>query len=154
MKSKKLNRRQELALSFIEEKGSVSGGQIIEYVEKELGKVTRMTISRDLEKMLKADLIERQGTTGRSVTYRLSSRYPIIKKIDVEKYFANDIDQRKVREKFNFDIFEQLENIFTDMEKSKLSELNEIYRQKIKNVSPDALKKEIERLNIDFSWKS
>ena len=154
MKTKKLNKRQELVLSFIEEKGSVSGGQIIEHIEKELGKVTRMTISRDLEKILQADLIERQGTAGRAVTYRLSSRYPLIKKIDVEKYFANDVDQRKVREKFNFDIFEQLENIFTDTEKNKLSELNEIYRQKIKNVSPDALKKEIERLNIDFSWKS
>jgi len=154
MKTKKLNKRQELVLSFIEEKESVSGGQIIEHIEKELGKVTRMTISRDLEKMLQADLIERQGTAGRAVTYQLSSRYPLIKKIDVEKYFANDVDKRKVREKFNFDIFEQLENIFTDTEKNKLSELNEIYRQKIKNVSPDALKKEIERLNIDFSWKS
>ena len=154
MKTKKLNKRQELVLSFIEEKESVSGGQIIEHIEKELGKVTRMTISRDLEKMLQADLIERQGTAGRAVTYQLSSRYPLIKKIDVEKYFANDVDKRKVREKFNFDIFEQLENIFTDTEKNKLSELNEIYRQKIRNVSPDALKKEIERLNIDFSWKS
>lgn len=154
MKTKKLSGRQDIILHFIEEMGNVSVGQIIEHINKELGEVTRMTISRDLEKMLQADLIERQGTTGRAVTYRLSSRYPIIKKIDVEKYFANDVDQRKVREKFNFDIFEQLENIFTDTEKNKLSELNEIYRQKIKNVSPDALKKEIERLNIDFSWKS
>jgi len=32
--------------------------------------------------------------------------------------------------------------------------LNEIYRKKIRDISPDALKKEIERMNIDFSWKS
>ncbi|NTU66846.1 MAG: cell filamentation protein Fic [Candidatus Moranbacteria bacterium] len=154
MKTEKLNRRQEITLSFIEEKGTVSGGQIIEHIEKELGKVTRMTISRDLEKMLGLGLIERQGTAGRAVTYKLSSRYPIIKKIDVEKYFANDVDQREVKEKFNFDIFEQLKDIFTEVEKNKLSDLNETYRHKIKDVSPDALKKEIERLNIDFSWKS
>jgi Fic family protein len=154
MKTEKLNRRQELALSFIEEKGVVSGGQIIEYIEKELGKVTRMTISRDLEKMMLGDLIERQGTAGRAVTYRLSPRYPIIKKVDVEKYFALDADRRKIREKFNFEIFSQLKSIFTETEKKKLSELNEVYRDKIKNITPDALRKEIERLSIDFSWKS
>lgn len=154
MKTEKLNRRQEMILSLIEQKGSVSVGQIIEQIGNELGQVTRMTISRDLEKMLKFDLLERQGTAGRAVTYQLSSRYPIIKRIDVEKYFAQDVDQRKIRETFNFDIFSQLKDIFTDAEKSKLLELNEIYRKKIKDISPDALRKEIERLNIDFSWKS
>ncbi|EKE16414.1 MAG: hypothetical protein ACD_11C00017G0004 [uncultured bacterium] len=150
----KLNKRQEIILSLIEEKGSVFGGQIIEHIEKELGKVTRMTISRDLEKMIQADLIERQGTVGRAVTYQLSSKYPIIKKFDVDKYFSLESDQRKSREKFNFDIFGQLQNVFTEAEKDKLLKLNEIYRNKIKNIPADALKKEIERLNIDFSWKS
>ncbi|MFA5777781.1 MAG: Fic family protein [Parcubacteria group bacterium] len=154
MKNEKLSKRQEVILTLIEKMGSVSGGQIIEQIGKELGQVTRMTISRDLEKMLELNLIERQGTVGRAVTYRLSSRYPLIKKIDVEKYFANDVDQREVKEKFNFDIFSQLKDIFTDDEKNKLSELNKIYRKKIKNISADGLKKEIERLNIDFSWKS
>lgn len=154
MKTEKLNRRQEIILSLAEKEGSVSVGQIIEQIGKELGQVTRMTISRDLEKMLELNLLKRQGTAGRAVTYQLSSRYPIIKRIDVEKYFAQDLDQREIREKFNFNIFSQLKDIFTDTEKSKLVELNEIYRKKIKDISADALKKEIERLNIDFSWKS
>jgi len=150
----KLNERQNAILAFIEASKTVSIGQIFEHIQKDFKKITRITISRDLEKLLKLGLIEKQGESRRAILYQISPQYSVLKKIDVEKYFANDVDQRKVREKFNFDIFDMLKNIFTETEKNKLSELNEIYRQKIKNVSPDALKKEIERLNIDFSWKS
>ena len=139
--TEKLNKRQDLILSFIEEKRTVSVGQIMKQVTKELGQVTRMTISRDLEKMLELNLIERQGA-GRAVVYQLSSQYSILKKIGIEKYFSVDPDQRKIREKFNFDIFNQLENIFSEAEKKKLTELNEIYRSKIKDIAADALRKE------------
>lgn len=152
-KNNKLGERRDVILAFIEANKNASIGQIFEYIQRNLGKVTRITISRDLEKMLEINLIERQGA-GRAVFYQLSPQYSILKKIDVEKYFAVESDQREIKEKFNFDIFSQLKNVFTDSEKKKLSELNAIYRTKIENVTPDALKKEIERLNIDFSWKS
>lgn len=151
--TKALNNRQNAILEFIETNKPASIGQIFEYVQKSLGQVTRITISRDLEKLLEFGFIERQGA-GRAVAYQLSSKYPIIKKIDIEKYFSADADQREIKEKFNFNIFSQLKDIFTDAEKKKLSELNEVYKDKIKNIPADALKKEIERLNIDFSWKS
>lgn len=152
--SNKLNERQNAILAFIEANESVSIGQIFEHIQKDFEKITRITISRDLEKLLKLNLIEKQGESKRTVAYRITSQYSILKKIDVEKYFSRDVDQREIREKFNFDIFSQLKNIFTDTEKKKLLELNEIYRDKIKDIPTDALKKEIERLNIDFSWKS
>ncbi|TSA45811.1 cell filamentation protein Fic [bacterium] len=152
-KSNKLNVRRDTILAFVEANKNASIGQIFEYVQQNIGDITRITISRDLEKMLESNLIERQGA-GRAVFYQLSPRYSILKKIDVEKYFAQDLDQREIREKFNFDIFSQLKNIFTDAEKEKLLQLNEIYRDKIKDIAADALRKEIERLNIDFSWKS
>jgi Fic family protein len=154
MKSKdELNERQDAILNFIEANKTVSAGQILEHIQKNVGNVTKMTVSRDLEKLLELNLIEKQGA-GRAVTYQPSSRYSIVKKIDIEKYFSADADQRESKEKFNFDIFRQLTSIFTEAEKKKLLELNEIYRNKIENISPDALRKEIERLNIDFSWKS
>jgi Fic family protein len=146
-------KRQSLILSIISEKEAVSIGQIIEHIKKELGEVTRITVSRDLKKMLSLGLIQRKGA-GRNAYYELSAQYSIVKKIDVNKYFSIDLDQRKITEKFNFDIFDQLSNIFTESEKQRLSELNEVYRKKIENIPADALKKEIERLNIDFSWKS
>ncbi|MEI8344060.1 MAG: Fic family protein [Candidatus Moraniibacteriota bacterium] len=152
-KDKKLNKRQDLILAFIEANKAVSVGQIFEHIQQGVGGVVKMTVSRDLEKMLELSLIERHGI-GRAITYQLSSQYSIVRKIDAEKYFSLDPDQREIQEKFNFDIFVQMKDIFTDAEKNKLSELNNIYRQKIKDISPDILKKEIERLNIDFSWKS
>lgn len=103
--------------------------------------------------MLSSRLIQRKGA-GRSAYYELSAHYSGIKKIDVEKYFSVNLDQRKIIEKFNFDIFGVLSDIFTDSEKRRFAELNEVYQKKIQNISADALKKEIERLNIDFSWKS
>lgn len=152
-KNEKLNERQNAILAFIEVNKKASIGQIIEHIQQNIGDVTRITISRDLEKFLNLNLIERQGA-GRAVFYMPSSQYSIVKKIDVEKYFSIDSDQREIREKFNFDIFGQLKDIFTDAEKNNFLELNEIYRKKIKDISPDAFRKEIERLNIDFSWKS
>jgi len=152
-KNEELNERQIAILAFIEGGKKASIGQIIDHIKHGFGDVTRITISRDLEKFLKLNLIERQGA-GRAVFYLPSAQYSIVKKIDVEKYFSADADQREVREKFNFDIFDKLSDIFTEAEKDKLLKLNEIYRKKMQDISPDALKKEIERLNIDFSWKS
>lgn len=152
-KNEKLNKRQDAILAFIEANESVSVGQILEHILQSVGDVAKITISRDLEKMIELSLIERGGA-GRAVIYRPSPQYSIIKKVDVEKYFSVEADQRKIKEKFNFDIFSQLKDIFTNAEKKKLSELNEVYKDKIKDIPVDALKKEIERLNIDFSWKS
>lgn len=152
--SNKLNERQNAILAFIEANESVSIGQIFEHIQKDFEKITRITASRDLEKLLKLSLIEKKGESKRTIVYQMSPQYSILKKIDVEKYFSQDVDQRKINEKFNFDIFNQLKKIFTEAEKDKLSKLNEIYRDKIKDIATDALRKEIERLNIDFSWKS
>jgi len=150
----KPSERQNAILSFIETNGTVSIGQVFEHIQKSFGKITRVTVSRDLEKLLDFKLIERKGESKRTATYQLSPKYLILKKVDVEKYFAKNSDQRKIKDKFNFDIFYQLKNIFTDEENKKLEKLNKIYRKKIKKATPDALRKEIERLNIDFSWKS
>lgn len=153
MLNNKLNERQDVILAFIEKNKSASISQIFEHIQQTLGNITKITISRDLDKLLKIGLVERQGV-GRAVSYRISSKYPVFKKIDIEKYFTKDLDQRKIRDTFNFDIFDLLKDIFTDGEKKKLSQLNEIYKGKIDGIADDALRKEIERLNIDFSWKS
>jgi len=155
MKEKKkiLNKRQDTILDFIQKNTSASISQIVSHMEKELEDITRITISRDLEKILDLNLIQKKGA-GRSTYYELSIQYLTIKEIDIEKYFSVAPDERKIKKSFNFDIFNQLTNILTDSEKQQLSSLNEIYRSKIKKIPNDALKKETERLNIDFSWKS
>jgi Fic family protein len=152
-KINKLNQRQESVLAFIESNKTAQIRQIAEYVKNVTGNITRLTISRDLDKLLNLGYIERKGA-GRSVAYEISARYQILREIDIEKYFSVDPDERKINLNFNFEIFEKLKNILTADEKNKLLELNQIYQEKIKNFPSELHKKEIERLNIDFSWKS
>lgn len=154
IKENKADKRQNIILAFIEASETASIGQILEHVQKNSGKITRVTVFRDLEKLCNLNLIEKRGASKRTAVYRMSSQYSILKKIDVEKYFTIEPDQRKIKERFNFDIFSQLKNIFTDSENKKLIELDEIYRKKVESIASDVLRKEIERLNIDFSWKS
>ena len=78
VKSNNLNKRQDAILAFIEANKTASIGQIFEHIQRSLGEVTRITISRDLEKMLECNLIERQGA-GRSVFYQPSAQYSILK---------------------------------------------------------------------------
>lgn len=153
MKITELNKRQDAILAFIEDKKTVSTGQITERIQAVVGDVTRITISRDLEKMLALGLLERGGA-GRSTYYQLSAQYSAVKKVDIEEYYSTDIDQRNIIEKFNFEVFDRMQNIFTVSESKRLYQLQDVYRKKIQKVPVDALKKEIERLNIDFSWKS
>lgn len=153
MSPKNLNKRQDALLAFIETKKSASMAQIFEHIRQTVGEVTRVTVSRDLEKILRLGLIERRGA-GRGARYEVSAQYGLVKRIDVDAYFSVEADQRDICEYFNFDIFDKLKNIFTEAERKKLEALNETYRKKLKTLPLDALKKEIERLNIDFSWKS
>ncbi len=83
MNTEKLNKRQDVVLSFIERKGVISVGKIMGQAIKEPEQVARMTISRDLEKMLKLNLIQRQGA-GRSVTYQLSPQYSMLRKLTLK----------------------------------------------------------------------
>ena len=82
-----LSERQNSVLAFIEVNKTVSAVQIREHIQQSIGDITKMTVSSDLERLLELHFIEKQGA-GRAVTYQLLSRYSIIKKIDVEKYFS------------------------------------------------------------------
>lgn len=154
-KDNQLNKRQDMILSFVIANKTVSSGKIVEYVRQELGDVTRVTVTRDLSKLINLGFVIRKGS-GRSSYYEVSPRYSLVRKIDAEAYFSIDSDKREILGGFNFDIFDQLGmgSIFTDTEKSVLAELNRRYERKIAIIPDDVFKKEMERLVIDFSWKS
>lgn len=115
--------------------------------------VARITVSRDLEGLVRDGYLKRSGA-GRGVRYEVTPRYGLMREIDTEGYFSIEPDHRDIREGFNFQIFSYLTDIFTSAEKAELRRLNELYTTKRSALNPDALKQEIERLNIDFSWKS
>lgn len=157
IRDEKLNKRQDIILAFIELNKSVSSKQILEYIQMNIEDVTKMTITRDLEKLLKLNLIKRQGS-GRAIVYQPSFQYALLKKINVEGYFAQDINKRKINPIFNESIFEFLnDEIITEKETVHLEKMNEKYlysQKKLEKESPAILRREWERLIVEFSWKS
>lgn len=147
--TRQLNKRQDKILAFINKQGIVSMSQIV----IEIKKVTRITIIRDLEELLRLNLLVRQGA-GRGITYSLSPHYDLLKRVEVEKYFQDSPDKRQIKRKFNFDIFSQWHDIFTKEESKHLEKLNQNYQNNLKKLSDTLLKKEFERLTIELSWKS
>lgn len=151
----KPTKRQLIILQLIRQNPGLQNKDILAYLQKELGeKFGRVTIVRDIDVLLKQNLIKRQGA-GRSIRYSEILTNQLLKYIDVKSYFDKDVDKRQIsHQNFNFTIFNYLKNLLTKEEINKLDKLNNNYKKRIKNLSPTIIKKEIERLTIDLSWKS
>lgn len=152
-KSQKLNNRQDEILSLLENKGRLSISELLNYIRPVFGKISKITINRDVRKLLESNFITIKGR-GRAVSYELSAHYNLIKPIDVEKYFKTETDKRSTKETFNFEIFSIIKDIFAEKEKKYLLALNKEYQKNLKGLSNNLLKQEFERLTIELSWKS
>jgi Fic family protein len=94
---------------------------------------------------------------GRATRYRLSPQAHVTMPLDLDTYFINDVDQRKVQEKFNFDLINNIlpkVELFTTEELNVLKHGHEVFRQHLNEMSESEYRKEMERLGIDLSWKS
>lgn len=155
-KSTKLNKRQEEILAIFEKMESISVSEVLAAIKKQYEeKVSKITINRDLNKLLEFDWLVKTGK-GKAVVYKLSPHYDLTRKIDAQSYFQSETDKRKVRERLNFEIFSLLKKaiIFTDSEMEILEKANKDYQRNIKKISGDMLKREFERLVVELSWKS
>lgn len=149
-----LTQRQSKILDFIQEKQSAKRLDIELFINSIDDKTSKVTIIRDLDVLLKQNLIKKAGQ-ARSIIYRPSQTNYILRKYNVVEYFKVDSDSRKIKyPQFNFDIFNNLNSLFTKKEISELEKTNTIYKSKIEKLSPTVLKKEFERLLIELSWKS
>ena len=135
-------------------KKTAGNKEIKEHLEQEMEGVSRITVLRDIEKLLDANLIAKEGR-GRSVRYGEIISNNALRYVDVEKYFEKTVDERKnVFEQFNFDLFKTLKHLFSGAELSELNKLNDEYRKRVKKMSRTSLFREFERLTIELSWKS
>lgn len=150
-----LTKRQLDIMAFIGDNLGVQTQDIREYVSKKNGdKISRATIIRDIDVLLKNDFILKEGM-GRSVVYNISPKGSLLAPINFEEYFKPDPDNRiKAKKYFQQDIFERMKYLFSEQELSKLERINENYQKRISVFSSMALRKEFERLTIELSWKS
>lgn len=94
---------------------------------------------------------------ARATRYRLSPQAQLLTPLDLDTYFALDVDDRQVQTSFNFDLIrEQLPavKLFSDEENVHLQELQTEFHRHLNEMSDQEYRKEMERLGIDLSWKS
>lgn len=148
-----LNKRQDIILKFLNQNKTAQIAELISVIKKEYKTVSKITVNRDLNQLIELNFISLKGA-GRNSYYQLSDIYQIQRPIDIDEYFSKDIDQREINERFDFEIFSNLKNVFTDKEKDFLNDLNNQYLKRIEKLPKDIIKKEFERLTIELSWKS
>lgn len=149
----KLNKRQDFILDYVGKHSNVAIGDMLAALNKDAIGVTKITVNRDLRKLIDLNFLVSRGT-GKATTYSISGSYSALSPIDISDYFSTEVDERKINSCFNFEVFSILNGIFTENEIKNLEHLNRSYLDKIKKLPKDVLKKEFERLTIELSWKS
>lgn len=148
-----MNDRQKAVLAFVRQKKATSRQEIQDFITPNFSKTSRITIIRDLDALEKSGKVKKIGN-GRAVKYRYAVS-PLLETIDSDKYFAKDIDNRKlISDYFNFDIWDNLRDLLTSNEKTALALVNEEYLDSRAKMSKALLKKEMERITIELAWKS
>jgi len=94
---------------------------------------------------------------ARATRYSLSPQAHLLMPLNLDTYFAKDVDERQVQTSFNFQLIRnQLPavELFTEDERKHLNELQQVFRKHVDEMTVNEYKKEMERLGIDLSWKS
>lgn len=114
------------------------------------------TLKRVLSYLVSEKYVEKKGK-GKGTKYFISKIYELIKPIDIDKYYEDEIDERVINETFSLSVLSEIlpyYSVFTEEESDKLNQLQNIYLKNINELTESEYKKELERLAIDLSWKS
>lgn len=144
---------EKVMLDYIQKHPNSSSREIHEGLENI---VAFATVKRTINVLLEKNLLASTGR-GKSTRYALSKAFDILVPIDIETYFEKEIDEREIKEAFNFNLIKETLNnvlIFTEEEIEKLSTLQNQFSDNISKLSVTEFNKEFERLAIDLSWKS
>jgi len=145
--------RHKKILEFIRSHNNVSSADILEFLNEQDLSVSEPTIARDLNELLSDGLITKEGK-ARATRYNASTLNTGNIAFDIDEYFSVPQDERLGPTEFNFDVFSYFDTVFSDDELSSVDKITQEYQQRVKNLLPEQLSKETERLTIDLSWKS
>ena len=117
--------------------------------------VTERTLQRDINDLIEAGLIQRQGE-ARAITYNATTMGRLnlyLPDQQLEQLFAKE-DRPELP--YDFERLDTLSTVtlFTPDEQHQLDVYNSIFQAKLTNVPNDILRRERERITIELSWKS
>jgi Fic/DOC family/Penicillinase repressor len=139
-------------IAYLADHPGSSSKAIHEGLESE---VSYATVKRLLTKLEQEKLIISEGR-GKATRYSDSPTRRLQAPFDMEAYFKKEIDQRDIKDSYNFELIPMLTGIdlFTAAEQKTLNDLEERFQANISKLDETTYKKEMERLAIDLSWKS
>ena len=140
-------------IEIIKKNPEISSKEIFKSISKS---ISYATVKRMISKLMDDNLVAKKGQ-GRSTKYLISPTYEVLFPIDMVKYFEKEIDERKIKEIFNFQLINETLNgcsIFTAVELEQLNLFQKKFKKNISQLSKIEYQKELERLAIDLSWKS
>ena len=114
------------------------------------------TLKRVIAAGIKAGDIVVEGK-ARATRYRLSPQAQLLMPLNLDTYFALEVDERQVQSSYNFELINGLlteTRLFSDKEQAHLDALQDEFRQHVNELTDNEFRKEMERLGIDLSWKS
>lgn len=127
----------------------------------EIGSAVTASISDRTLKRIIADCVEKGAVEvvgkGPSTRYKLTPQAHVTMPLNLDTYFDNDIDERKIQENFNFNLIREIlpnVSLFTENELKLLHEAQSKFRLHLSEMTDTEYRKEMERLGIDLSWKS
>lgn len=140
-------------LAWLDEHPGVSSVDIFQALSE---KMSLATVKRLLGNLVTEGIVIVNGKAKNS-RYRTSAAFSILAPVDMKRYFEKEIDERRIRQNFQFDLINNILpglDLFNPKEKNKLDELHQVFRKHITGMQETEYQKEMERLAIDLSWKS
>jgi fido (protein-threonine AMPylation protein) len=153
MQIKPLTKRQRAIITIIQRLDHAQTKNITQEIQVHFDQATRITIIRDLNSLVRQKLIQKHGE-GRGVWYQ-SLTPDLLTPFDPEEYFKIEPDRRIIKkDTANFADYKNWAKIFDDGELVQLAKLTGKYLAHFKSYKDNKLARELERIMIEFSWKS
>lgn len=146
------NERLEIIRKYVKTHPQSSSTEIFEGTGR---MAAYATVRRDLVRLVDdGDLIV--TGRGKASRYTLSPAYELLSPVDVDAYFAQETDQRQIKDNYNFSLMDTLSTVplFSRTETEYLDTLQAEFVANVAQLSASQYRKEMERLGIDLSWKS
>jgi fido (protein-threonine AMPylation protein) len=150
----RINQKQQKILGLFLRHNHLSSSAVHDYLSQEGQDSSLVTIKREMSRMAASELLIASGR-GRSRVYSASVLGRLFCNVDASAYGAIEPDKRYGLEGFNFDLLPSFpQDIFTSAELARLEEATNHYRKRVTDLPAAIAKKELERLMIEFAWKS
>ena len=148
-----IDSREQKILAYIKETGACSSKEVHDNGGIS---VSYSTLKRILSKLVDENYLSTLGK-GKGTKYSISATFELLEPIDIDKYYKKEIDERVIKEGFNFSIINDVlakHRVFNVSELERLNIFQSKFHKNISQLSTIEYKKEFERLAIDLSWKS